>query len=71
MFTRAAHAGAGIERPVLTDGHRGLTDGVPVGGRLFSQVLHHFEAQRVVDFVHVGRVILQSPRGAALENEDG
>ena len=31
MLARSAHTGAGIERPILANGHRRVADRVPVG----------------------------------------
>ena len=57
VFARAAHAGAGEKRAVLPHGHRGIPYRVPMGDGLIGDVLHHAQADGVVEFVHAGGVI--------------
>ena len=70
MLARAAHAGARMEGAVLPDGNCRLARGVPVRDCLFGDVLHHAQADVVIELVHVHGVVGHSSRAPSLQRQD-
>ncbi len=70
VFARAAGPGAGLERSVLADGHGVRFGGVPVGQGFIGEILHHAEADGVVELVHAGGVLAVFAAGAAFQDDD-
>ncbi len=69
MLASAAHTGARMERAVLPDGNRRSARRMAVRYGLFGDVLHHAQADVVVELVHVHRVVGQTARGAAFQRQ--
>ena len=58
-----------MERAVLPDGNRRIARRVPVRDGLFGDVLHHAQADVVIELVHVHGVVGHASRGAAFERQ--
>ena len=71
MFPRASDSGARKERTVLTDRQRTIARRVAEGHRLLRNVLHHFEPDAVIQFVHFAHVVTRLAGSAALQHYDG
>ena len=69
MLARASHAGTGMERAVLADGNRRIAGRMPVRDGLFGDVLHHAQADVIVQFVHVHGIVGEVTRSAALQRQ--
>ncbi len=70
MLAGAADAGAGMEGAVLAHGNRGFAGRVAVRDGLFSDVLHHAQADVVVELIHVHGVFGEAARVAAFKSQD-
>src|SRR5438477_11652748 len=71
MLAGAAGSRAWMIRAMLADRHGLVAPRVPMGYGVLGGVLHHLEADHVVELVHAGCVIGQPARWSALEDDDG
>ena len=71
MFSGAADAGAGKECSELADGKRAVARAVAQRHGFLRGILHHVQADKIIQLIHVGRIGLQIARAASLENHYG
>ena len=66
-----ADTGAGKERTVLAKGKGALARIVPERHRFLGNILHHAEANGVVQFIHVVAVVVGLSRPSAFQHDHG